>query len=195
MEVCAVYLFHLILYRLSVLPLPKVHQLALIHSLSKLLWSDRKLMVRRQVCCQRPQNGGLGMSDLESHWFAERLAYMGRSLSRDTVWGQNVWDVFLAWSPTPKLKAAVSLRVPHHLSACAERPSVNFLGPFLFWRSWTHITVVHATYPLPRPSLCFFCPIKLRPAPHIEIVRLVFGPSGDRKTVGFPNHRREGKGR
>ena len=80
--------------RLSVLPLPKVHRQALIQSFSKLLWSDRKPMVRGQVRCQRSRNGGLGMPDLESHWVAERLAYLGRSLSRDTVWGQKVRDVF-----------------------------------------------------------------------------------------------------
>ena len=51
-------------------------------------------MVRRQVSCQCPRNEGLGMLDLESHWLAERLAYLGRSLSRDTIWGQKVRDVF-----------------------------------------------------------------------------------------------------
>ena len=42
-------------------------------------------MVRRQVCVQRMHNGGLGMPDLESHWLAERLAYLGRSLTGDAV--------------------------------------------------------------------------------------------------------------
>ena len=47
---------------------------------------------------------------------------------------------------------------------------------------------------LPTPyhahSMLFFCPIKLRYALHIGIVRFVFGLCGYRKTVGFPNHRR-----
>ena len=34
-------------------------------------------MVCRQVCCQHLRNGGLGMPDLENHWLAERLAYLG----------------------------------------------------------------------------------------------------------------------
>ena len=75
-EVCAMYIFHLILYRLSVLTLPKVHRLALIQSFSKLLRRDRKLIVRKQVYYQRPRNGGLGRPDLKSHWLAERLAYL-----------------------------------------------------------------------------------------------------------------------
>ena len=43
-------------------------------------------MVCRQVCIiRRTRNGGLGMPDLESHWLAERLAYLGRSLTGDAV--------------------------------------------------------------------------------------------------------------
>ena len=72
------------------------------------------------------------MPDMESHWLAERLAYLGRSLLRDTVWRQKVQMSFLALSPTPKPRAAVSLRVPHCLPASAERPSVNFLGQVTF---------------------------------------------------------------
>ena len=70
-EVRTVYIFPLILYRLSVLPLLKDHQVALIQSIFKLLWKGRSPFVRRQVCCQRPRNGGLGMPDLKSHWLAE----------------------------------------------------------------------------------------------------------------------------
>ena len=95
-EVCAVYIFPLILYRLSVLPLPKNHRQALQRSLSKVIWWGRRLMVRRQVCCQRLRNGGLGMLDLETHWFAERLAYLGRFLS---VWRLKASDTF------PRLKS------------------------------------------------------------------------------------------
>ena len=85
-ESCTTYVFPLILYRLAVLPLPKARRLALQQSLSRLLWGGARPMVRRQVCIQRTRNGGLGMPDLESHWLAERLAYLGRSLTGDTVW-------------------------------------------------------------------------------------------------------------
>ena len=84
-EACATYVFPLILYRLAVLPLPKERRLALQQSLSRLLWGGSRPMVRRQVCIQRTRNGGLGMPDLESHWLAERLAYLGRSLWRRKV--------------------------------------------------------------------------------------------------------------
>ena len=93
-EVCAVHIFPLILYPLSVLPLPKDHRAALIQSLFKLLWKGRSPLVRRQVCYQRPRDGGLGMLDLESHWLAERLAYLGRSLTTDAVWSLKVKVAF-----------------------------------------------------------------------------------------------------
>ena len=51
-----------------------------------MLWGGARPMVRRQVCIQRTRNGGLGMPDLESHWLAERLAYLGRTLTGDAVW-------------------------------------------------------------------------------------------------------------
>ena len=103
-EVCAVYIFPFILYRWSVLPLPKNHRAALIQSLFKLLWKDRNPLVRRQVCYQRPRDGGLGMPDLESHRLAERLAYLGRSLTTDAVWSLKVGVAFPDLRLYPKAK-------------------------------------------------------------------------------------------
>ena len=88
-------------------------------------------MVRRQVCIQRTRNGGLGMHDLESHWLAERLAYLGRSLSGDTVWRQKAIP-FLASSQTQSPKVVVGRWAKHCLSAYAVWPFVNFLGPVTF---------------------------------------------------------------
>ena len=101
-EACAVYVFPLILYRLAVLPLPKVNRLALQRSLSRLLWGGARPMVRRQVCIQRTRNGGLGMPDLESHWLAERLAYLGRALTWDAVWRLKASRTFPRLKSDPK---------------------------------------------------------------------------------------------
>ena len=98
-EVCAVYVFPLILYRLAVLPLPKERRLALQQSLSRLLWGGARPMVHRQVCIQRTRNGGLGIPGLESHWLAERLAYLGQSLTGDAVWRRKAGRTF------PRLKS------------------------------------------------------------------------------------------
>ena len=59
-------------------------------------------MVRRQVCIQRTLNGGLGMPDLESHWLAERLAYLGQSLTGDAVWKLKVSQTFPRLKSDPK---------------------------------------------------------------------------------------------
>ena len=59
-EVCAVHIFPLILYRLSVLPLPKDHRAALIQSLFKLIGKGGSPLVRRQVYYQRPRDGVWG---------------------------------------------------------------------------------------------------------------------------------------
>ena len=59
-------------------------------------------MVRRQVCIQRTRNGGLGMPDLESHWLAERLAYLGRSLTGDAVWRLKASRTFPRLKSDPK---------------------------------------------------------------------------------------------
>ena len=131
-EACAVYVVPLILYRLAVLSLPKARRLALKQSLSKLLWGGTRPMVRRQVCIQRTRNGGLGMPDLESHWLAERLAYLGRSLKGDAVWRRKASRTFPRLKSNQRLKVDVSLWAKHCLSASAERPFVTLLGPVTF---------------------------------------------------------------
>ena len=101
-EAFAVYVSPLILYRLAVLPLPKAFRLALQRSLTRLVWGSARPMVRRQVCIQRTRNGDLGMPDLESHWLAERLAYLGRSLTGDAVWRQKASRTFPRLKSDPK---------------------------------------------------------------------------------------------
>ena len=59
-------------------------------------------MVRRQVSIQRTRNGGLGMPDLESHWLAERLAYLGRALTGDAVWRLKASRTFPCLKSDPK---------------------------------------------------------------------------------------------
>ena len=59
-------------------------------------------MVHRQVCIQRTHNRSLGMPDLKSHWLAERLAYLGRSLTGDAVWRRKVSWTFPRLKSDPK---------------------------------------------------------------------------------------------
>ena len=59
-------------------------------------------MVRREVCIQRKRNGGLGMPDLGSHWLAERLTYLDRSLTGDVVWRRKGSRTFPRPQSEPK---------------------------------------------------------------------------------------------
>ena len=67
-----------------------------------LLWGGRRPMVRKQICIQRTLNKGLDMPDLESHWLAERLAYLGRSLTGDAVWRHKASRTFPLLKLVPK---------------------------------------------------------------------------------------------
>ena len=72
------------------------------------------------------------MPDLVSHWLAERLAYLGRSLSGDAVWRRKACRVFPALSQIPRLNVNVSREAKHRLSANVARLFVTFLGPVTF---------------------------------------------------------------
>ena len=83
-------------------------------------------MVRKQVCYQCPRDGGLGMPDLESHRLAERLAYLGRSLTTDTVWSLKVRVAFPRLRLNPKAEGRRRPRdEPPFVIGCFE----SFLGP------------------------------------------------------------------
>ena len=125
-EVCTVYIFLLILYHLSVLPLPKDHRVSLEQSLFKLLWKGRIPFILRQVCCQRSRDGDLRIPDLECHWFAERLTYLGRSLTTNA--GRDSLSVALG----ARLQLLEQLRVLARLAACSECVGPQRLG---FYRS------------------------------------------------------------
>ena len=66
-------------------------------------------MVHRQVCIQRTHNGGLGMPDLESHWFTERLAYLCRSLSGNAVLRRKASKTFPCFKSDPKAEGRCKL--------------------------------------------------------------------------------------
>ena len=135
-EVCAVYIFPLILYRLYVLPLSKDHRAMLIQSLYKLLWKGQSPLVRRQVCYQCPHNGGLGMLDLERHRLAERLAYLGQSLTMDAVWSLKVGVAFPDLRLYPKAKGRCRPRDESPFISECRRALRNL--PWSSDLSWTH---------------------------------------------------------
>ena len=99
-EACVTYVFPLILYRMSVLPLPTNWMVLFERLLFSLLWRRGRPRVRREVCIQRPCNGGLGMPHMASHRHAERLAFLNRTLTEESAWEWKVRNAF------PKLEFA-----------------------------------------------------------------------------------------
>ena len=94
-EACATYVFPMILYRLSILPLPAGRFIALERLLFTLLWKGwTKAKVNRKVCFQRIQDGGLGMPDLRSHKRAERLSFLARTIEYEPAWAHKVFSCF-----------------------------------------------------------------------------------------------------
>ena len=120
-EVCAVYVFLLILYRLAVLPLPKARRLVLQRSLTRLLWGGWGPMVSRRTRIWRTCNGTMGMPDLVSHWLAERLAYLGWSLSGEAVWRRKASRIFprLKSYPTAEGRRKLRSKAPFVHECCA----------------------------------------------------------------------------
>ena len=72
------------------------------------------------------------MHDLENQWLAERLTYLGRSLSRDTVWGQKVRDVFPRLESSPKAEDRRKPKGTAPFIRECRKAYVNFLGPVTF---------------------------------------------------------------
>ena len=62
-------------------------------------WKGGSPLVHRRVCYQHPRDGGLGIPDLKSHWLAERLAYLGRSLT--TGWSHLPWPEVVSQGGKP----------------------------------------------------------------------------------------------
>ena len=87
----------LILYQLSVLPLPGARLLALERDLFRFLWKGRRSMVRRHICSQRPCNGGIGMLNLTALKDAERLTFLYRSITQENAWQEKIRAIFPAF--------------------------------------------------------------------------------------------------
>ena len=64
------------------------------------------------------------MPYLEGHWLAERLGYLGRSLTTGTVWGLKVRGAFLRLRSNPEAE--------DRSSASAAGLYETFLGPVTF---------------------------------------------------------------
>ncbi|CAE1276092.1 unnamed protein product [Acanthosepion pharaonis] len=77
-EVCASHIYPILLYRLSVLPLPSDTLLAFVRLLFSFLWGGKAAMVSREICYLHPSDGGLGVPCVETRQHTLRITYLDR---------------------------------------------------------------------------------------------------------------------
>ena len=99
-EVCVSHIYPIIVYRLSVLPLPCTDQLRLEQALFALLWGSKQPVVRREICQLHPSEGGLGMPNITIRQHTLRLNFLDRMCSQDEengkFWKENAKKAFPA---------------------------------------------------------------------------------------------------
>ena len=112
-EVCNSHIYSLAIYRLSVLPIPATILFKLERILFQFLWAKRHPLVRREICCLHPSEGGLGVPNVEVQRHTLRLTFLDRMCSRDTATG-------CVWKEDAK-KSFPSLRSVHFADGEAHR--------------------------------------------------------------------------
>ena len=90
-EVCCSHIYSLVVYRLSVLPIPATILFKLERILFQFIWAKRFPSVRREICYLHPSEGGLGVPNVEARHHTLRLTFLDQMCSRDTVAAGSVW--------------------------------------------------------------------------------------------------------
>ena len=82
-EVCVTYIYPLVVYRMSAIPLPCTDLVQLETALFRLLWGHKQPMVRREICQLHPAEGGLGMPHVEKRRHTLRLNFLERMCTQN----------------------------------------------------------------------------------------------------------------
>ena len=86
-EVCSSHIYSLVVYRLSVLPIPCTILLKLERILFQFFRAKRFRLVRREICYLHSSEGGLGVPNIETWRHTLRLTLLDRMCSQDTAAG------------------------------------------------------------------------------------------------------------
>ena len=78
---CCSHIYSLVVYRLSVLPIPCIILFKLERILFQFVWAKRFPLVQREICYLHPSEGSLGMPNVETR----RHTFLDRMCSRDTT--------------------------------------------------------------------------------------------------------------
>ena len=87
---CCSHIYSLVIYRLSVLPIPCTILFKLERILFQFVWAKRFYLVQREICYLHPSEGGLGVPNVEARHHTLRFTFLDQMCSRDTAAG-SVW--------------------------------------------------------------------------------------------------------
>ena len=104
-EVCCSHIYPLVVYRLSVLPIPGTILFKMERILFWFIWAKRFPLVRREIYYLHPSEGGLGVLNVETRRHTLRLTFLDRMCSQDT-------EAESFWKEDPK-QSFPSLRSVH----------------------------------------------------------------------------------
>ena len=91
-EVCGSHIYPLIVYQMSVLPLPCTVLAKLVDALYTFLWGvSRAPMVRREICQLHPSEGGLGMPDIGARLVTLRMSFLVRMYTEEEDGIGEIW--------------------------------------------------------------------------------------------------------
>ena len=84
---CGSHIYPLVIYRLSVLPIPCIIQFKLERILFQFICAKWAPSVRREICYLQPFEGGLGVPNVETRHHTFRLSFQDRMCSQDNATG------------------------------------------------------------------------------------------------------------
>ena len=129
-EVCCSHIYLLVLYRLSVLPIPCTILFKWERILFQFVWAKRFPLVRRKICYFHLSEGGLGVPNVEMRRHTLRLTFQDQMCSQDTTagsfWKEDAKRSFLSLRSVHSADGGdppfAQKRMPllSRVSACAE---------------------------------------------------------------------------
>ena len=86
-EVCYLHIYPLVVYRLSVLPIPCTILFKMERILFQFVWAKRFPLVRWEICYLHLSEGGLGVLNVETRRHTLRFTFLDQMCSQDMVVG------------------------------------------------------------------------------------------------------------
>ena len=89
-EVCGLHIYPLVVYRLSMLPIPCTIISKLERILFHLIWAKKAPLLQRKICCLYLCEGSLGMPNVETWSHTLHLSFLDRMCWQDNATGSSL---------------------------------------------------------------------------------------------------------